>query len=315
MLKFRLAEFLDKLILIGAMIVFIAIGVSNYFSSRNLDTLTRTQRPILSDRKVNVPAYDAELSPSQKESWASPEHQPRGTEWVFDVFTPPVIYYNPVNQEFSVTPPDMVVRNEDTDTLSFGLELLEVRPRPYRLQLVGYAGQEGSFVAYLKYLPNGNLLLARPGKLLVEAGAKIESFEVKQMQVEQDGGTTVFEKVGVARIRDYDTGEEIYLTNRETKIYSDLEARFRSKGDGAIHVVREGSQVELENGFYIIGDLSANPPEAMVTRISLDGTQRRSRLLTPPSNSRSLQNLEDTRNTTSPFAIRPRIVDLSGPNG
>ncbi len=315
MLKFRLAEFLDKLILIGAMIVFIAIGVSNYFSSRNLDTLTRTQRPMLSDQKVNVDRYEAEVRPSPKESWSSPENQARGSEWVFDLFTPPVIYYNPINQEFAVTPPDLVARLAEPDTNAFGLELLEVRPRPYRLQLVGYAGQEGSFVAYLKYLPSGNLMLARPGKLLVEAGAKIESFEVKQMQVEQDGGMPVFEKVGVARIRDYDTGEEIYLTNRETKLYSDLEARFRSKGDGSIHIVREGSQVELETGFYIIGDLSAHPPEAMVTRISLDGSQRRSRLLTPPSNSRSLKNLHETENVTSPFAIRPRIPKTRDPNG
>lgn len=233
----------------------------------------------------------------------NPRSQKRGSKWLFDVFTPPVIYYNPRSQEFAVTPPDLTARKDTNDPWSsFGIELLDVRPRPYRLQLVGYAGEPGNYTATFEYIPTGEPILAKEGNLLVEVGVKVVSFDVKQMEVEQDGSMKVYEKVGVAKLMDFEQNEEIYLTNLETKIFSDLEARVRIKDDGQEYLVREGSQIKAEHGLYIIGNLNAEPKDAMVTRISQDGSRRQSKLLTPVGEDALLKNDSESYRTVRPFA-------------
>ena len=119
----------------------------------------------------------------------------------------------------------------------------------------------------------------------------------------------VFEKVGVARLMDYENDQEVYLTNLETKLFSDLEATIRAKESGSTFVVREGSQVELEDSAYVIGALSSNPPEAMDTKVSMDGGKRLSKLLTPLSEDSLLNNGTQKKDTYSPFAIRPRASE------
>lgn len=308
MFRFSFSEFLDKFFLLVAMVIFLLVGVSSIKSVKVLDTISRQDTPMLSESKVDVAVYSVDTSLPETPLWERPQSQSRGDNWVFDVFTPPVLYYNSASREFTVTPPELVSANERDPWKSFEIELLEVRQRPYRLQLVGYAGGDGDYLASFQYMPTGEVLLARAGKLLSEAGVKILSFEVKQMEVEQEGSMPVFEKVGVARLLDYESGQEIFLTNLETKIFSDLEAQVRSLENGDVFIVREGSQVELDNGFYVIGDLSENPQEAMVTKVSTDGGKRLSKLLKPLIGDDFLNQGILNTNSTSPFAIRPREV-------
>jgi|TARA_B110000467_G_scaffold164838_1_gene196072 hypothetical protein len=308
MFRFSLSEFLDKFILLVAMVVFLLVGISSIKSVKILDTISLQDAPMLSESKVDVDVYAVDTSLPETPLWGRPQSQSRGDDWVFDVFTPPVLYYNPASREFTVTSPELVSANERDPWKAFEIELLEVRQRPYRLQLVGYAGNDGDYLASFEYIPTGEGLLARAGKLLSEAGVKILSFEVKQMEVEQEGSMPVFENVGVARLHDYESGQEIFLTNLETKIFSDLEAQVRSVENGDVFIVREGSQVELDNGFYIIGDLSENPQEAMVTKVSTDGGKRLSKLLKPLTEDNFLNRGILEPSPTSPFAIKPREV-------
>ncbi len=308
MFRFSLSEFLDKFILLVAMVVFLLMGIMSIKSVKSLDTLSRQDAPMLSESKVDVETYVVERHIPKPMAWSGPQPQSRGEDWIFDLFTPPVLYYNPGSREFTVTSPELSRPGVQDPWKAFEIELVEVRQRPYRLQLVGYAGEEGNYLAYFEFLNTNELLLAKAGKLLVEAGVKVLSFEVKQMEVEQEGSMPVFEKVGVARLLDYETNEEVYLTNLETKMFSDLEAKVRSTENGDVFVVREGSQVELDDGSYIIGALSDNPPEAMVTKISMDGGKRLSKLLKPSSVDELLNQGSQDQSTFSPFAIRPKIV-------
>ncbi len=308
MFRFSLSEFLDKFILLVAMIVFLLMGIMSIKSVKSLDTLSRQEAPMLPENKVDVESYVVDRHVPKSISWTRPKAQSRGEDWVFDLFTPPVLYYNPASREFTVTSPDITNSNSKDPWKSFEIELVEVRQRPYRLQLVGYAGEEGNYMAYFEFLNTSELLLAKSGKMLVEAGVKVLSFEVKQMKVEQEGSMPVFEKVGVARLLDYESNEEVYLTNLETKMFSDLEAKIRSTESGDVYVVREGSQVELENSAYVIGALSDSPPEAMVTKISFDGGKRISKLLKPLSAEELLNQRNQNQDTYSPFAIRPKVV-------
>ena len=111
----------------------------------------------------------------------------------------------------------------------------------------------------------------------------------------------------MARILDYKSNEEILLTNVETKLFSELEATIRYTKSGETFVVREGSQIEIELDSYIIGALSQDPPEAMVTKVSTDGVKRLSKLLKPHSGEDSPNQGNGQEEAYSPFAISPRV--------
>lgn len=306
--RFKLTELLDKLLLLLAMLVFAWVGLRAIVEVRELDNMAGQGRVLLSEQKVNAPTYEAEVPESKDLNWISAKSQSRGEDWVFDVFTPPVIYYDPNSREFAVTPPSLqVVESGDTLWAAFDVELIEVRQRPYKLQLVGYAGSEGSYIAYFENSNSGGLVYLSLGQEESDLGVRLISFAEQKIEVASEGGTPVVETVGVARIADYASGQEISLTNLETKMYSDLEARIRLLPGGAVRSVQIGSRLALETGDYLIEDLSVQPPEATITKISKDGGRRYSRTLSPATDKEAQprgSRLESEPH--SPFAIRPR---------
>ena len=106
MLRFSLSEFLDKFILLVAMVVFLLMGIMSINSVKSLDTLSSQDMSMLSDNKVDVELFVVDRHVPKSISWAPPQPQSRGEDWVFDVFTPPVLYYNPASREFTVTSPE-----------------------------------------------------------------------------------------------------------------------------------------------------------------------------------------------------------------
>lgn len=314
--RLKATDFLDKLVLLIAMLLFAWVGVRAIIEVRELDSIAGQGRALLSEQKVNAPSYEASAPESNTVTWQSAKSQSRGDDWVFDVFTPPVIYYDPNSSEFAVTPPSkQIVDTGEALWAAFDVELIDVRQRPYKLQLVGYAGSEGSYLAYFENTKTGALVYLRVGQENPDLGVRLTSFQEQTIEIAKDEETPVIETVGVARVADYASGEEVNLTNMETKMFSELEASIRLLPAGAVRYVQVGSRLELDSGDYVVEDLSAQPPEAIITKISKDGVRRYSRTLTPavaddikPRGSRQ----EST--PLSPFAIRPRLQSEK-PNG
>lgn len=305
--RFKVSELLDKLVLLLAMLLFTWVGVTAIFEVRKLDNISGQSRPLLSELKVNAPLYEAEAPQARRVVWEPAESQSRGEDWVFDVFTPPVIYYDPNSREFAVTPPSMQpVNTQDDAWTSFSLELLEVRLRPYKLQLVGYAGEAGSYVAYFENTATGALVLLREGQEDAELGVRLTAFQEQQIETVTEDDTPIVQNVGVAKLADYGSGQQVSLTNLETKMFSELEAKVRLLPAGVIRFVEVGSRLELESGDYLIEDLSAQPQEAMITKISKDGERRLTRSLTPaPVSDIQPRGSRQDASPQSPFAIRP----------
>ncbi|MDQ8204476.1 hypothetical protein [Pelagicoccus sp. SDUM812003] len=309
MRKLRVSEFLDKLLLLVAMLLFAWVGISAIFEVRRLDTLSSQGRPLLSEMEVNAPRYEATPPDEELVIWDAPKSQSRGEEWVFDVFTPPVIYYDPSSREFAVTPPNL--RSND-DGLSlwtqFDLELLEVRLRPYRLQLVGYAGEPGSYVAYFERVSTSEIVLLREGEENLEIGVRLDSFQEERIEtMGEEEETPVTQSIGVARLYDFNDGKQVSLTNKETKMFSDFEAKIRDLGNGYVHLVKIGDRIELENWDYLIEDLSVQPEGATVVKVSKDGSRRISRTLIPAvkTDPNARRSRASDPASSSPFSPRP----------
>ena len=107
MFRFSFSEYLDKLVLLVAMVVFLLMGIYSIRSVKTLDTLSTQSSPMLSESKVDVEVTNAKAPLPETVAWSRPENQSRGEDWVFDAFTPPVLYYNPKSREFAVTRPDL----------------------------------------------------------------------------------------------------------------------------------------------------------------------------------------------------------------
>ena len=86
----------------------------------------------------------------RKQPWVAPSAQSAGDGWIYEVFTPPVVFYDRQAASFSVTPAG-AARGDDRE---FALELISVRRELFRVQLSGYAGVPGSYTA----------IFTRPGK-------------------------------------------------------------------------------------------------------------------------------------------------------
>lgn len=310
MLRAPFRDMLDKVALLAALLLFLAMGAYSIRGSKRLGEISGGERPLLAESKVDVERREAQAAEPTLELLDSARRQSRGEDWVFDLFTPPVIYYDPSNQAFAVTPPSIRVESNDDDQwASFGIELLEVRPRPYRLQLVGYAGEPGNYVAYFEHSRTGELLLAKAGAELPEARARVLEIRIRQESSQAGESMPVVENVGIARIQDLTTGEEIVLTNRETKMFADLEARLRVSSTGAVHLVKEGARIELESSAYVVGALSEAPPAATVTKVSKDGSRSISKTLVPLAlkiRGSGAMDRGDAPDAVSPFAIRSR---------
>ena len=305
MFKLKVSEFLDKLLLLIAMLAFLWVGISALQEAKFLDSISGSDRPLLSEMKVNAPRYQIEYDEERKSTWKDPESQNRGEDWMFDLFTPPVIYYDPSNQEFAVTPPNLQPQIQDDGTWSLNdIELVEVRLRPYRLQLVGYAGEPGNYVVSFEHGPSGNLVLLREGVVNQAVGVKLIGFRERQVEVVNTDSMPVLQNVGVAQVLDLKTNTEISLTNMEVKMFSDLEARLRVLRDGRVLLLKKGGQVELEDSKYVIGDLSTDPEEAIITKISIDGTRRRTLTLTPNTRLQTDSERATLPDNDNPFSIR-----------
>src|SRR5258706_15876534 len=100
--------------------------------------------PVPQVQLTNTPyaATAPDAPPVKTETWGAPVAQSRGGNWIYDTFTPPEIFYNARSKQFTVKPPSSLV-DEDTQE-AFGLDLISVRPEPFRLQLIVYVGGEGN---------------------------------------------------------------------------------------------------------------------------------------------------------------------------
>lgn len=150
------------------------------------------------------------MEATENPGWNQPSPQARGAEWVYELFTPPEIYYDPRSREFSVKPPVTAGPEEQSHAAP-----LVAPPEPFRLQLVGYVGGEGSYLGTFENLATTEHILARTGRTLPELGVTIRDFQVKRVRREPDDSMPTSELIATAVVRDERTGEDVVLTNLE----------------------------------------------------------------------------------------------------
>jgi hypothetical protein len=217
--------------------------------------------------------------PVKVEAWSAPAPQTRGREWVYDAFSPPEIYYNSRSRQFSVKPPASLVEGDAAEP--FGLELVAVRPEPFRLQLIGYVGAAGNWRGTFQNTRTGEVFLAAAGRRLPTLGLTIRSLDVGNQPVAVAESMTTRQRVASAVVRDEQAGRDVTLTHRERVYTGTLFAFVAAPGQSATREVRSGDSFKLGEATYRIEKIEATPPSVEVLKEAARLSQPDRRILLP----------------------------------
>jgi hypothetical protein len=217
------------------------------------------------------------LSETNAVIWHKPVAQSSGNDWLYEVFTPPVIYYHAAAKSFAVTPP---LPSADQGT-AFGLELLEAKFEFYRLQFAGYFGEPGNYLAAFVAPGQSETWLARRGRRFEQLGLTLQSIEVKKIEVTQDDARPVYDVAAFAVLRDEQTGGEVVLDSRAPKLTDTPLAVLRLADGSPPRAWHEGDSFTDDTATYRIERIQVDPPEVVVARRASGMSQPETRILRP----------------------------------
>ncbi len=196
--------------------------------------------------------------------WPEPVAQPRGPDWVYDLFSPPAVYYDPRSAALHAAAPAAPASPDQADSQS-DLLLLEVRRGPFRLQLIGYAGRAGELRGIFADADSGETVVARAGDHLPGPGITIGSLALAPPNAAADGDTAGRERIATAKVTDAGTGQEIELSTRGPCLAGPPVALFAGRGAAALR--REagaGESFMLDRHTYCVEQIDLDPPQVLV---------------------------------------------------
>jgi len=183
--------------------------------------------------------------------WEIPKSQSGGADWIFEVFTPPLIYYHPTEARFTVTPPTAA-----RWTLGQLIDVLSIEHPLYRLQYRGYSRGNSGDLIEIEDIEAGIWYRGRIGDDFEESGFSINGFVVERVLVfsEEVEETPYVDYSVELSIWDKRIGGSILLRN-EPHYVAEYAAQLKW-GEGIIQTVTVGSVVEVEAVAFEIIEIS-----------------------------------------------------------
>lgn len=272
----------DKL-LVGAALFVVAASAAVFVSlaARRAGVMeSPTARVQLADAAYTATVADA--APVKTDTWNPPVAQSRGRDWIFDTFTPPEIFYSARSKQFTVKPPAGVLEEEAEE--EFGLELVSVRPEPFRLQLIGYVGDEGNWRGTFENVLTGEVFLSGTGRRVPKLGLTIRKLDVRRQPIAVPESMTTQQRVATAVVHDERTNRDVTLTHRERRFTGTLSAFVAAPGDPNTREVRAGDTFALGHATYRIDRIQLSPSTIEATKESATLGQPDRRTLLPREN-------------------------------
>ena len=206
--------------------------------------------------------------------WPSPRPQTRGSEWVYDVFTPPEIGYDDRTREFTVVLP-RDASGPDNSARPTAPVLLAVEREPFRLQLIGYVGEEGRYLGAFENLATSEVILGGTGREFPSLNLVITGFSLRRPLERAADGIGSRPWIATAVVRDQRTGGDITLRQGERTWTNDLRAVLAEDPDEEESIVelRPGEEFQTSDETYRVDRLQLEPPVAELTQISTQASE------------------------------------------
>ncbi len=222
---------------------------------------------------LTAPAYvpvAVEVPVTKNTAWESPAPLARGRDWLYDVFTPPEIFYSPRTRQFAVIATGAI--GEEALEAPFGLELVGVRPEPFRLQLIGYVGGagEGEGRGVFENRISGEVFLASAGFRVADLALSIKRVALRTETVAIPESMNFKARVAAAVVHDNRTNRDITLTQRERHFTGNSFALVAVPGESATREVRAGDTFNTGAATYRIEKIVLDPVTIDVTKTAPD---------------------------------------------
>jgi hypothetical protein len=240
-------------------------------------TVTLEHVEVLGQESGAMAVEQGGSSPGIRGRWAPPRSPSRGASWVFEVFTPPEITFDPRSNQFAVQPP-VSVENVPVPA-PFGLELLSVRREPFRVRLIGDVGAGPNRRGVFEDRVTGEVFLAGNGAPLSGLGLEVARVELQREPLEAGVGARAWQPRPEAWVRQVDSGEETHLRVGEVGLANALVATVEAN-QRERHELRAGEDLVGDAVIYRVEEISLEPISVTVTReVASTGISERRTLL------------------------------------
>ncbi len=263
----------DRLaVIVAATLALVGVGWAGW-SER---TVTRVARPV-PPLEGRLPQWDLALATPEEaerrlEVWRAPE--PSATGWGFDLFTPPVVYYDRDSRRYTVSPAQVdAAEPQEAAAMGFGVSLLEVQREAYPLQLVGFAGEAGNYLGIFQNEKTGDGVVARAGHRFSDLGLELRSLEVRREDTIVPESMPLRETVAVAEIWDEIAGRLVRLSSAGWQWREAPIAQVRLEATGEVRALQAGDRMETDAATFEIHAVTASPVSALVVKHHRDGTR------------------------------------------
>ena len=203
--------------------------------------------------------------------WLPPPVQSRSGQWVYDLFTPPEIFYDAKLETFTVTPPvttiaaDQLHAPDAGEEVFAGLQVVEVKQVLFRLQLIGFVKTDRDYIGVFENRVTGEVRLAPRMHAFSELGLVIEDIDVRRNEISEDTGAS--QLVAVARIRDTATGELVTLSTASRCFAPTARATLIAFAPSQTERdVGEGDLWEIDGVTYEIDKIHISPAAVVIKR-------------------------------------------------
>lgn len=260
--------------------------------------VARVAQPVaaLTGLGTALPEAVPESAAREGTGWQAPAADAGG--WGYDLFTPPVVYFDRATGRFTVSAAKQAVERVATAVNSeFGLSLVEVERPSYPLQLVGYAEEPGRTFGIFQNETTGDGVVAQAGARFEDLGLTVRNLEVRREDTIVPDSMPLRERVAVAEVWD-EAGQRLVRLSSASWNWSDVPvAHVRLNRTGEVRAVRRGDRLETEAASYEIRSVAALPASVVVGKQLNDGTREEMTLWPAPPAA-----ADSTFDSTDPFA-------------
>ncbi len=251
-------------VLLGGAIAALLIGTGWTWRQERSPRTLRQKRvsPALSTAAY-VPAKPAPDA-NKPDIWREAPAQSAGKGWVYELFTPPVIYYHGATHSFAVESADGP--GLELESVS-DLQLLGAHLSPYPVQLTGYLGSADDYMAVFSISGSSETVLARVGERIGQLDLTLRNFEVRKVSVDHGDSWPVYDVAGLAVLLEDRTGIEVVLDTRVRKLTSIPVAILQLPGRGKPREMRMGDTWIDGSVTHRIERIQVEPVEVVVARI------------------------------------------------
>ncbi|MDX2108839.1 MAG: hypothetical protein SFY80_01225 [Verrucomicrobiota bacterium] len=223
------------------------------------------QTPSSADTGLNLPVLPPVPAVLVQETlWPAPPAQPAGPGWVFEVFTPPIIYFDQAKADFVVTPPT----SENLRMVPFDVEVIAIERELYRLQYCGHAGADGNYSVQIRNEENGRWYSGKIGAHIPEAAFRILDFNAYQHLITPNDAKQAPRMESGIRllIRDERNGSDVELSAKPH--YTDRWYACLRTHTGTISKLHEGDSTTVDVATYTLVALTPTSRTATLSMLT-----------------------------------------------